>query len=58
MSEAVKLVVVALKTIGLATGITVILLVGLDAGSVNLYIAFLSIGLASLAIAAVIQPKS
>ena len=55
MSEAVKLVIIALKTIAVSTAVTVILLLSLGAGTVNLYFTFLSLGLLSLAISAFLQ---
>jgi len=56
MNETIRLVITALKTAGLACGITVVLLIALGAGTATLYFIFLAIGLVSLAAACLIHP--
>ncbi len=57
MSELIRLLVLALKTIAAAAGFTVILLLVLGAGSSVIHIVFLAVGLMALAIAVMVDRK-
>ena len=56
MNEATRLIITALKTTGLACGVTVVLLLALGNGTATLYFIFLAAGLIPLAAASLMRP--